>query len=361
MCPGFWAWRCQRVGGTDMYLPLADIHVSAYLLLLIGFCVGTLGGFFGIGGGFIVTPALIILGFKPVYAVGTDLAQIMGNSLIATIRHGKMGNVDVKLGVLMFLGTAVGVEIGKLSLMFLEELGYSLTVISVVYVLLLGGIGGYMAYDYMRFIRGRTRNRNVAESVGSTLSKKIQAVHLPPMVSLKKSGIKSVSLWVILFVGFITGFLAGFLGVGGGFIRMPALIYSIGVPTTVAIGTDLFEIIFSSAVGAFTYALSGTVEIKAAVIMLLGGAIGAQLGTLATKYIKGMEIRLFFAVVMILAGFSMLLKQLSVWYDLPFLSSLALYILFGSATVMSLIVIGGLVMGIISERERMKVLEEEAL
>jgi hypothetical protein len=133
------------------------------------------------------------------------------------------------------------------------------------------------------------------------------------MVNLKASGVR-ISLWVVGGVALFTGFLAGFLGVGGGFIRMPALIYLVGCPTTVAVGTDLFEVMISGAYGAFTYALKGKVEILAAVLMLMGAAVGAQFGTLATRYVKGLVIRLYFAITMLLAGVSVVFKHISSEY-----------------------------------------------
>ena len=134
------------------------------------------------------------------------------------------------------------------------------------------------------------------------------------MITLRTSGVV-ISLWVIGVVALFTGFFAGFLGVGGGFIRMPSLVYLIGCPTTVAIGTDLFEVMITGAYGAFTYAAKARVEIVAAVVMLCGAAIGAQFGTLATKYVKGLTIRLYFAVTMLLSGVSVIFKQISSHYQ----------------------------------------------
>jgi hypothetical protein len=144
----------------------------------------------------------------------------------------------------------------------------------------------------------------------SKLARKLQGIHLAPMITLRTSGI-TISLWVIGSVALFTGFFAGFLGVGGGFIRMPALMYIIGCPTTIAVGTDLFEVMITGAYGAFTYATKARVEIVAAIVMLSGAAIGAQCGTLATKYVKGLTIRLYFSVTMLLSGVSVIFKQIS--------------------------------------------------
>ncbi len=334
-----------------MYLPIANVEINALVLVLIGFTVGVLGGFFGIGGAFMVTPALNIFGFPMAYAIGTDLAHVMGKSIVATFKHRKLGNVDLRLGVIMIAGTAAGVEVGKDAILYLEKIGLVEVVVRVVYILLLGGIGIYMIYDYYRYaLDSKKTERGVAEKIGTGLSRRIHSIAVPPLVTLSESRIKSISIWAILIVGFATGFLAGFLGVGGGFIRMPALVYALGVPTTIAIGTDLFEIIFSAGIGAFLYAIEGRVEVVAAATMLLGAAVGVQLGTTATKYIKGMEIRLYFAVTVFLAGVSVAMKQLSATYHIFKLGVYAAYLILGVSVVMSLIVITGLIKGAILER-----------
>ncbi len=337
-----------------MYLPVADIEISIWILLTIGFFVGVLGGFFGIGGAFMVTPALNIFGFPMAYAIGTDLAHIMGKSIVATFKHRKMGNVDLRLGVIMLIGTAAGVETGKEVVLYLERIGIVETVVRIIYIALLVGVGSYMMYDYLRFAREHEigEKKDVGERIGTVVSKKIHDINIPPMVTLPESQIKSISIWAIIIVGFLTGFLTAFLGVGGGFIRMPALIYGLGVPTTVAIGTDLFEIIFSAGIGAFLYALEGKVEIVAAAVMLLGAAIGAQIGATATAYVKGMKIRFYFALTVFLAGISVLIKQFSVLYAAPFLGTVAGYLIIGVSGAMTLIVMANMASGIIEERRR---------
>jgi len=332
-----------------MYLPLAEMEISAWVLFIIGFSVGVLGGFFGIGGGFMVTPALNIFGFPMAYAVGTDLTQIMGKSIIATVKHRKMGNVDLRLGVLMFLGTAVGVELGKEFVLYLEEIGRVDMVVRAIYILLLGGTGSYMLFDYWKF-KKEEGEKVITERLGTSLSQAIQRINLPPRIALPHSQISAISVWAILLIGLLTGFLAGFLGVGGGFIRMPSLVYAIGVPTTIAVGTDLFEIIFSSAIGAFLYAIEGRVEVVAAMIMVSGGAVGAQIGTLGTKYVKGMSIRFYFALTILLAGVSVVMKQLGSMYQNETLNSLSGYLILTVAGLMTLYITVTTVKGAMEER-----------
>jgi uncharacterized membrane protein YfcA len=171
------------------------------------------------------------------------------------------------------------------------------------------------------------------------------------MIHFPVSGV-TISLWTILAVFFITGWLSGFLGVGGGFIRMPALIYLVGCPTVVAVGTDLFSIVFTGAFGCFTYALKGRVEIIAALIMLIGAAVGAQIGVTAIKYVRGYGVRLLFAIMILLAGVSVTLKQLAgVWAQKEFvLTTVAAYVVMGSALTLCVIIMIQLARGFRKEK-----------
>jgi hypothetical protein len=190
-------------------------------------------------------------------------------------------------------------------------------------MVLLFGLSSFMLYEYMKLTRGTAGNKAkpVADAGTSGLALKMHKIKIPPMIHLKVSGF-SISVWIILIVSAFTGFLAGFLGVGGGFIRMPSLMYVIGCPTRVAVGTDLFEIVITGAYGAFSYAMKGRVELIAAAVMLIGAAVGAQFGTLATQYVKGLKIRLYFSVTMLLAGVSVVFKHLAGQYKAAYSSSL---------------------------------------
>jgi uncharacterized membrane protein YfcA len=315
-------------GFFDIYLPVAGIHFNVLVLLAIGFSVGILGGFFGVGGAWVVTPALNIFGFNMAYAIGTDLAHIFGKSIVATRKHGKMGNVDVKMGLLSIVGSVIGVEIGARNVMWLTEKGLAGPVVRYAYMVLLFGLGLYMLYDY--FTKDRRLARKAALQESGLQQTQKRKWSLPPMIDFPVSGVRA-SLWLILAVFFVTGWLSGFLGVGGGFIRMPALIYLIGCPTAIAIGTDLFSVVFTGAYGCFTYALKGRVEIIAALIMLCGAAVGAQIGVAAIKYIHGYGIRLLFAIMIILAGASVTLKQMN-------FTTLAGYTVMGAALSMCLVI-----------------------
>ena len=304
----------------ELYLPIAGVEIMAWKLVLLGFTVGVIGGFFGIGGAFMVTPALNVFGFPMAYAIGTDMAHVAGKSVLSTVKHRKLGNVDMKLGLIMVAFTGVGIELGARTIMWLERIGRIGPVVRIVYIVFLFGVGLFMLYEYCKLTRFSS-SHEINDPAMPRLARKLQDIHLPPMVVLRTSGI-TISLWVIGFVALFTGFFAGFLGVGGGFIRMPALMYFVGCPTTVAVGTDLFEVMLTGAYGAFTYAAKARVEIVAAVVMLSGAAIGAQFGTLATKYVKGLTIRLYFAITMLLSGVSVIFKQISANYRYAYESAL---------------------------------------
>ncbi len=337
----------------NIYLPVAGIEFNALLLLVIGFCVGVLGGFFGVGGGWIVTPALNIFGFHMAFAIGTDLANIFGQSIGAVKKHQKMGNIDWKLGYISILISIIGLEAGSQVVLILEKAGDIGSIVRWSYLFLMFGLSSIMFYDYFKVnikngkksLKGVNKNLGAGtKEVKSKIAEKLHRVNLPPMISLPASGIESVSLWIVIFVFLFTGFLSGFLGVGGGFIRMPAMVYLIGVPTVIAVGTDLMSILFAGAYGCFTYAVKGRVEFIAAFIMLIGASIGAQIGATAIKYIKGYGIRLLFAIMIVLAGCSIALEQIYKVTEISVYQSFAGIVLMGTAVLMTFIIISRLIL-----------------
>ena len=336
----------------NIYLPVAGIEFNVLLLLVIGFCVGVLGGFFGVGGGWIVTPALNIFGFHMAFAIGTDLSNIFGQSIGAVKKHQKMGNIDWKLGIVSIITSVIGLEIGSEVIIALEKAGDVGLIVRWCYLLLLSSLGSYMLYDY--FVIHPRQLKKVIEELDnnpgkkskterSKISEKLHKINLPPMISFPASEIDGVSIWIIFLIFLFTGFLSGFLGVGGGFIIMPALVYLIGLPTTVAIGTSLITVLFSGAYGCFTYAMKGRVELIAAFIMLIGASIGAQIGSTAVKYIKGYGIRLLFAIMIILAAFSVATEQFYKITMHHLFQTLAGIVLIGTALTMSVVIISKLI------------------
>lgn len=295
-----------------MEFEISGVVINPFVLVGIGFLVGILGGFFGVGGGFIAGPLLFWFGVPINIVVGTDLAHMTGKSIVAAKRHRTLGHVDLRLGFVMVLGTIVGVEIGAQLIELLEDVGKVDQIVGISYVIILLIISIFTAWESIRAIRMiRTERLDVKDVIAfSGITKRMHAIKLRPMVSFPGSGIASVSLWVVIGVGLIAGILAGFLGVGGGFIRMPMLVYFVGVPTHVAVGTDLFEIIFSSGYGTVSHALKGNVDILIALVMGTGAAIGAQIGAVSTRYFAGPRIRLFFSALPLIGAILVLIRLL---------------------------------------------------
>ncbi|WP_415383417.1 sulfite exporter TauE/SafE family protein [Halosimplex sp. TS25] len=315
--------------------------VAVTLLALFagfGVLIGLLFGFFGMGGSFLVTPALMVMGYDTNVAVASGLAFVFATSVIATLKHRDLGQVDYKLGVLMIAGTTAGIEVGKIGLHWLQEIGLADTVVSIIYVGLLGGIGVFITYTATRGDGGGGISHDEADGEIDgddipDIAKRIQSYRIPPMMNLR-GGI-SVSLWMILVVAFATGLLSGFLGVGGGFIRMPALFYLVGVPVPVAVGTDLFEIVFSGGIGSFLYAMDGAVDLSIVVPLLAGSALGARLGAAATSLVDEDEIKVYFGVMLLLGALAVAIRKVGEFADVPVLQTVSLVIILGAAALVS--------------------------
>lgn len=332
-------------------MPISGVTIFWPGLIILGVGVGIIGGFFGMGGAWMVTPGLNILGFPMAFAIGTDIAHMAGKSLISTMRHGKFGNVDYKLGLTMLVGTIVGVEIGAQMVMWLERIGSVEKVVRWIYVVLLILLAWMVFHD----VAVRKRKEREAAARGEELSKTatgldwattLHAIKIPPMVRFHQAGIYC-SAWLPIAVSLATGWLAGILGIGGGLIRMPALIYLVGCPTHVAVGTDLFEVAISGLYGAASYTFKGRTELVAALIMLIGAAVGAQIGAVATKYIKGYGIRIAFGICVIGCLCSVVLKLIQPY--LPeyagFINGVATVVVLGFVSSVSLYIAVRMVQG----------------
>src|SRR5471032_51249 len=257
-----------------MHFPISGANISPVYLVSIGFLIGVLGGFFGVGGSFIAGPALRAVGLDWNYAVGTDLAHIVGKSVIAARRHRALGNVDIRLGLIMALGTIGGAEVGAQLIQILKRAGNINFVVSIVSIAIYFSISSFMIWETWKTLRQKQRKpQNVVvtgpvgkkdETSFTHVTQAIHRVRVWPMISLPVSGVKAISLWVIVLVSFIGGLFSGFLGGGAGYIRMPMLVYVLGIPTHLSVGTDLFEIIISASYGTFSHALKGNVDILVA-------------------------------------------------------------------------------------------------
>ena len=308
------------------------------LFVGFGLLIGVLFGFFGMGGSFLVTPALLVMGYPTRVAVGSGLAFVFGTSVIATLKHRDLGQVDYKLGLLMIVGTTAGIEVGKEIVVHLESLGLAGSIISVTYVFLLGGIGAFVTYEAVNGDSDGGIDHDAAEEPADAddipdIAKTIQSYRVPPMIDLR--GGVTVSLWMILGVAFATGLLSGFLGVGGGFSRMPALFYLIGVPVPIAVGTDLFEIVFSGGLGSFLYALDGGVDLSIVVPLLAGSAFGARIGSAATSIVDEGEIKVYFGLMLLGGALAVAIREIGKIYELPILNRVSLVLILGSALLVS--------------------------
>ena len=285
------------------------------------------------------------------FAIGTDIAHMAGKSLISTMRHGKFGNVDYKLGCIMVFGTVVGFEIGAQMIMWLERIGNVGPVVRWMYLVLLALIAWMVFAD----VANKRRKEREATAAGKEVDKlatgiewhkTLHKIKIPPMVHLKVAGIYC-SAWLPIAVSFFTGWLAGILGIGGGLIRMPALIYLVGCPTHVAVGTDLFEVMISGLYGAASYTYKGRVELVAAIVMLVGAAMGAQVGSVATKYIKGYGIRIAFGLAVVGCLISVLLKLIPNYFPAAYQACdvMATVLILGLVAAMSIYITVKMVQG----------------
>ena len=342
----------------NIYLPVVGIDFNFLLLIVIGFCVGVIAGFFGEGGGWFVTPALNIFGFPMAYAIGTCLSNIFGQSLGAAKRHHKMGNIDWKLGIISVCISIIGFESGSLVVLQLEKTGTAGIIIRWCYVVFLAGLGLFMIYDYFVLQKKQYSDENWKKSdqtgiepCRSRIAERLYEIKIPPMISFPASHIEAVSLWIIVIIFLFTGFVSGLLGIGGGFIIMPTLVYLIGLPTIVAVGTTLITVLFSSAYGCFIYAVNGKVELIAAMLLLVGASVGAQIGATAVKYIKGYGIRLLFAIMIEFAAMSVITEQFYKLTQRSFFQTVAEIILLGTAMTITIIIIGKLLIELRKERK----------
>lgn len=293
-------------------ITLSGIDVNILLLILTGLGAGVLSGFAGVGG-FIVTPLLIILGFPAHLAVGTSLTWVAGNSIIGAFRHRKLGNLDIKLGIVMVLAVMGGVEVGVRTLNSVRDTSSADETMLSISICMLLTVGLYTLIESIkrkRYLDKILAKGEVIPAMRATaLSQKLQRINIPPMLHFASSEV-TISLWIILAIGFIIGLIVGIIGVGGGFIMVPALVYLLGIPSFMAVGTVLFQTVFSAAYGSMRHAMSGNVVILASLIMLIGSGFGIQFGALVTRYIRGVSARFILAISILIAAVGAILKLL---------------------------------------------------
>jgi len=295
----------------QIYLPIAELSLDVFLLLGLGGLIGFLSGVFGVGGGFLMTPLLIFIGVPPPVAVATQANNIVASSISGVLGHFRRGNVDLRMGTILLIGGLAGSTVGVSVFKLLRDIGQIDLVINLSYVILLVTLGVLMSWEGARALLRRRRHHPRRK-----LHKHTWVHGLPLKVRFRKSRLY-ISALLPLAIGFGVGFLSAIMGVGGGFILVPAMIYLLSMPTSVVIGTSLFQIIFVAANVTFLQAVQNqTVDIVLALLLLLGGVAGAQYGSRLASRLPGDSLRVLLGVLVLLTGARLLYELVSVPADL---------------------------------------------
>jgi len=291
----------------SIYLPVAGNAVSIPLLLGLGGLVGFLSGMFGVGGGFLMTPLLIMIGIPPTVACATDSNQIVAASASGTFAHARAGMVDFKMGFLLLIGGVGGGSVGVYVIKVLRSIGEADTLIQAAYVIMLGGVGSYMFFESLGDLRGTRRSRLAERTEGRPSIYARIVGSLPWQVHFPRSNV-SISVLMPLVFGVLVGVLAAIMGVGGGFIMVPVMVYLLRMPMHVVVGTSLFQILFTCInVTVLQATVNHTVDFVLALILLAGSVIGAQIGARLGERLKGDQLKILLAVIVLIVCVKMLL------------------------------------------------------
>jgi len=283
-----------------LYLPIAGNSVNILAIMGLGGIVGLLSGIFGVGGGFLMTPLLIMMGIPPTVAAASDSNQIVGASTSGTLAHLRLGNVDMKMGILLLIGGVVGGTVGVQIIKILRQMGDADFLISITYVLMLGFVGGYMFVESLQAMR----KSKAFASQSKKESRYAQFIRsLPWQMEFRSSGIR-LSVLMPLELGGLVGILAAIMGVGGGFIMVPVMVYLLRMPMHVVVGTSLFQILFTCInVTIMQSAQNHTVDFMLALLLLIGSSIGAQMGAKVGKKLHGDQLKILLAsLVLVVMG-----------------------------------------------------------
>jgi uncharacterized protein len=290
-----------------LYLPIAGNSVNVLVVFAMGGVVGLLSGIFGVGGGFLMTPLLIMIGIPPTVAAASDSNQIVGASTSGTMAHLRMGNVDIKMGLLLLAGGVVGGTFGVQIIKLLRHLGNADFLITVTYVLMLGLIGSYMFQESLQALR---KKKELPPSTAKPSRYGRLLEQLPWQIIFEKSGVR-LSLLMPLILGVFVGVLAAIMGVGGGFIMVPVMVYLLRMPMHVVVGTSLFQILFTCINVTIMQAYTNhTVDFVLALILLLGSSLGAQFGAKINRNLKADHLKILLASLVLLVMVKMLLDLL---------------------------------------------------
>jgi uncharacterized membrane protein YfcA len=291
-----------------LYLPIAGSSINVLLIFSLGILVGLLSGIFGVGGGFLMTPLLIMIGVPPTVAAASDSNQIVGASTSGTLAHYRLGNVDFKMGILLLIGGVTGGTVGVQIIKILRAVGNADFLIKITYVLMLGFVGSYMFLESLQAIR---KKKAAQEPPVAKESKYAQLLgKLPWQTNFDTSGVR-ISVLMPLGLGVFVGVLAAIMGVGGGFIMVPVMVYLLRMPMHVVVGTSLFQILFTCIDVTIMQAYSNhTVDFVLALILLLGSTLGAQFGAKISKKLGGDQLKILLASIVLLVMVKMLLSLL---------------------------------------------------
>jgi len=291
-----------------LYLPIAGNSVNVLFIFGLGGLVGILSGIFGVGGGFLMTPLLIMIGIPPTIAAASDSNQIVGASTSGTLAHYKMGNVDFKMGIFLLIGGVIGGTLGVQVIKVLRQMGNADFLIKITYVLMLGFVGSYMFIESLQALKKKEAPATAAPQKQSKYAKLIGK--LPWQTDFEKSGIR-LSILMPLVLGTFVGILAAIMGVGGGFIMVPVMVYLLRMPMHVVVGTSLFQILFTCVDVTIMQSYSNhTVDFILALILLLGSTLGAQFGAKISKKLKGDQLKILLASLVLIVMVKMLLDLL---------------------------------------------------
>ncbi|MEZ5823975.1 MAG: sulfite exporter TauE/SafE family protein [Geminicoccaceae bacterium] len=280
----------------DIYLPVAEMSVNLFLILGMGGAIGFLSGVFGVGGGFLMTPLLIFIGIPPAVAVGSESAQILASSVSGVLAHMRRKTVDIKMGLVLVFGGTIGSAAGVYVFGWLSTLGHIDIVISLCYVLFLGTIGGLM---FIESLKALIKSRRKSGGARRKLHQHHWMHGLPLKIRFPVSRLY-ISIIMPTVVSMVVGFLGAVMGVGGGFIMVPAMIYLIGMPTGVVVGTSLFQIAIVTTTTTYLHAYNNqTVDIVLALLLIAGGVVGAQFGSRVGAFLKGEQLRILLALMVL--------------------------------------------------------------
>ncbi|MBT7076764.1 MAG: sulfite exporter TauE/SafE family protein [Pelagibacterales bacterium] len=280
----------------EIYLPIAELPINVFVLIFLGLVVGFLSGMFGVGGGFLMTPMLILMGIPPAVAVASEANHILAASVSGFLAHMRRANVDFLMGFILLLGGVFGSIIGVFLLKYLLSIGQEKLFISLSYILILIFVGFWMLAESVSSIKKKNKGKR------NKLHEHIWLHGLPFKIKFRKSHLY-ISVLPPIFIGLLVGILSSIMGIGGGFILVPAMIYILGMPTQVVIGTSLLQIVFVTTVSTIMHSyINQTVDVVLSSLLLIGAVVGAQMGTRAMVLLRGEQIRFLLAIIIIIVA-----------------------------------------------------------